>query len=85
MDCDCRQSAPASGLPAFDSIGACPKCGCADVDVKYCVSAPLYSCKGVEEEHMHRKCTRCRYEWLERPLDMAAGPIAVTHTGQAAA
>jgi predicted nucleic-acid-binding Zn-ribbon protein len=60
----------------YDPDATCPKCGCQQVNTYYCTDyTPWYRerrnrCPG--GEHLHRACSRCRYEWFEAPLDQAA-------------
>jgi ribosomal protein S27AE len=70
-------------LEAFDENSTCPKCGGRDVSMSYCTdthAAGEYSSE-VTTEHMHRRCNRCGYEWLQATLD--AGVSSGTLTGQA--
>lgn len=80
-------TAPASGLPAFNSVVHCVKCGSDNIGLRYCAQLRnYYHCgPGFDAEHMHRTCRECGYEWFERPLDMKGGLVAVTHAGVAAA
>ena len=60
-------------LPGFDPNGKCPKCGSGDVLFGW-HPAGHYSYSWVGDgaalqEHMHRTCSECGYEWPEAPLD----------------
>jgi hypothetical protein len=54
--------------------GVCPKCGCDQQVMLFCLPGSdlprVRSCE-LEGEHVHRMCARCRYPWIERPLDQA--------------
>lgn len=45
----------------------CPKCGDADVRVRYCDGCKLRhntsACSHGEREHFHRSCRRCGFDW----------------------
>lgn len=54
----------------------CPMCAHRDVTVEYCgrvleTSRRKASCRGNEtgNDHLHRVCRRCGYEWLEMTWD----------------
>jgi len=52
----------------------CPKCGCGETTVWYCDGKrlnPEALCfkRARGDEHMHRFCANCDYEWLEPCLD----------------
>jgi hypothetical protein len=54
----------------FDKDRKCPKCGTPDAGVKYCDGSLVpwnSSCKrgDVANEHFHRACKTCGFEWLE--------------------
>ena len=61
-------------LPPYDFLAKCPKCGHKDVHTGYCASGrPAMICwLIVDDEHLHRYCQRCHYEWLEACLDPTA-------------
>ncbi len=59
-----------TGLPGYGPQNGCPKCGSQreTVSTRYCVGGVGDNrklCYGREEEHFHRGCPRCGYEWLE--------------------
>ena len=61
------------GMEKFSSFRACPKCGQNDrVKFEYHQEARLLvgveNC--AEEEHMHRVCEWCGYQWSEEPLNL---------------
>lgn len=56
--------------------GHCPKCGADQQMFLFCVpdnddNLPALRGCSLEGEHLHRVCGRCRYPWIERPLDQA--------------
>jgi len=55
--------------------GRCPKCGCDQQVMCFChpdgTDLPKVSGCELEGEHVHRLCARCKYPWIERPLDQA--------------
>lgn len=69
-------------LPPFDAEATCVKCAWEDVRVLHCASRTYSSydlCYEIGqrepyEDHFHRTCGRCHYEWLEAPLDAQAAP-----------
>lgn len=64
-----------SQLLPYDFAAHCPKCGHKDVSTHY-VSASYwarYDCRhhpSTNEEHLHRWCRRCDYQWAERCIDL---------------
>ena len=65
----------------FDERADCPKCGHDDITVHYCrgresqrTTYELCWKEGIEDEHLHRKCCRCHYEWLEKCIELC-GPV----------
>ena len=50
----------------------CPKCGCDNSTVEFCQGIggkkKVTGCE-ISGEHLHRKCSRCNYEWTEGCLD----------------
>ena len=61
-----------SGLADFEPDAGCPKCangtGKGEAQTKYCpgrLTKAAVICFGRREEHLHRKCGRCGFEWLE--------------------
>ncbi len=61
--------------PMYNKESICIKCGSKEVNSNYhsenCQRnfTSDTACHYVEEEHMLRVCTNCRFEWLESPLD----------------
>ena len=63
-------------MKRFNENAACPKCGNVDVGAVHCNDQYPYSfqkCYELEprgniREHIHRRCSRCHYEWLEAVL-----------------
>ncbi len=60
----------------FDDSVACPKCGGSDLSASYCERTwctdydhKYGRCQDAAGPHIHRYCGRCRYDWLEAPLD----------------
>lgn len=51
----------------------CPKCGSPEVRTQYCAGIyykiHVLACQYSQEEHMHRICLSCEYDWKELPLD----------------
>jgi len=61
-------------MQPFNPDAKCAKCGSDNIHSIFCVDPRYYSsCRKwpneVREEHIHRNCKTCRYEWLEAPLD----------------
>ncbi len=52
----------------FNPEGKCPKCEHKELKTFYCVGSQFSWRCGLETEgeHLHRKCQRCHYEWLEK-------------------
>lgn len=64
-------------LPVFTESAVCPKCWGDGVGVRYCRGRTIQG-DPVERfakrfcpvgEHLHRTCTRCRFEWIEACRD----------------
>jgi hypothetical protein len=56
-------------LQPFSDRPECPKCLCTDIGTSYC-EAPKYhwqKCATLVglKEHLHRKCRRCSFAWVE--------------------
>lgn len=62
-------------LPVFDPNSPCAKCGHVGASTTYCPGSldpkHLPGCE-CQCEHLHRRCARCGYEWLEACLDLEA-------------
>lgn len=65
-------------MQPFDPTRKCPKCGCGQILTTHCdpnERPTIWSiksmgpCKDIEEEHLDRRCKRCRYLWQEKTLD----------------
>ena len=61
-------------LPIFTEDPVCSKCGWTNITTAYaagrCLTYDLLPCHKLErfQEHMHRRCLRCGYEWIENVL-----------------
>jgi hypothetical protein len=55
-------------LPDYDAKAVCPKCNCEDVETAYC-GGRVNQCL-IEREHIHRKCTRCGFAFLQGCADL---------------
>lgn len=59
-------------LQGFNPNACCPKCHSTDIATRWCSGffkgAAWGEVRHVDEA-IHRNCSRCRYEWLELPLD----------------
>lgn len=51
----------------FNLNAECTKCGAIDISIIYC-SGGTSTCYKYEE-HIHRTCRRCGYNWTEMCLD----------------
>jgi hypothetical protein len=60
-------------LKPYSELSTCPKCQSwmGRVEVKYCNSI-MCQFTEVYGEHMHRKCERCGYSWLEGCVEAQA-------------
>ncbi len=63
-------------MKPFNAKATCSKCGAEPVAIHagFHSRADISShaiCYHTEQEHIHRSCGRCHYEWLEAPLDKA--------------
>lgn len=61
-------------MKKYDPDAKCPKCGCEDVRTFYHNERSYRHddiCYGVDHEHFHRTCERCKYHWVE---DVLGGP-----------
>ena len=60
-------------LKKYDQEGVCPKCGHGAIDVWFCAGGrPGKRCWDDftdTQEHLHRQCRGCHYEWQEACLD----------------
>jgi hypothetical protein len=67
-------------LPPLDLTAKCPKCGHDDVTVRWHDAGYIGRTKacefytatrkfGDDLNHMHRRCERCHYEWIEACAD----------------
>lgn len=59
-------------LKPYNPRAVCPKCSHRVITTRYHAKPePLQICatEGVEGEHMHRKCQRCGFEWLQKPKE----------------
>jgi hypothetical protein len=61
-------------LPPYRPDGRCSKCGYEDISTQYVEpDRPYaYGCrfhKTTNDEHLHRYCRRCGYEWAEACIE----------------
>ena len=57
-------------MEQFNSKATCPKCGIKDIGSSYCMgNANNIRCYYDINEHIHRICVRCQYQWVEKCLD----------------
>lgn len=54
-------------MEKFDASHSCEKCGSVTAASYAYHPAGLRRCPS-EDEHMHRRCPQCGYEWAEEPL-----------------
>lgn len=55
-------------LPPYNEDSLCPKCGHDKATTVYQeeVSYRVFACNNrTQNEHLHRRCTRCHYSWCE--------------------
>lgn len=65
-----------ASLPPFDANVSCPMCGAAPAQIATtaCPGSMLVEgtiCEGnpmAEAEHIHRRCEKCRHEFLQQPI-----------------
>lgn len=69
-------------LSAFTPDATCIKCGWYKVKVLYCPGGTDDNRVGLScfadtagQEHLHRQCKRCGYEWHEKTLDVEKSAI----------
>lgn len=55
-------------MKPYDPAGKCPKCGGAVVSTDYHPSG-VWRTGCIREEHQHRYCRRCNYDWIEACLE----------------
>ncbi len=53
-------------IKPYDENAVCPKCGCDRINAKWRETSVIEG-----GDYMLRTCDRCRYGWMERPLDYA--------------
>lgn len=62
---------------------ACRKCGCKDIYVRWEPGIHWSSVARMctrQQEHLHRYCRNCGWDWTEPPLDVEPRPLAdMTH------
>lgn len=58
-------------MQPFNPEAKCAKCGSDDIHSKFCYRRVCWKWPNrIEgEQHMHRYCQICRYDWVEAPLD----------------
>jgi len=54
--------------PPYNPAAVCTKCGFKEVGIEYHHrwNCPWGYCA---ENHLHRTCMRCNYQWIEAPVD----------------
>lgn len=62
------------GVILYNPDRKCPKCGHNKIDTQYCYSAetcPAYRMikNFAEGEHIHKTCTRCKFQWPEKCIN----------------
>lgn len=63
------EEAMARALPRFDVLAHCPACDHDEVDVRHCHGRTMTCELGAPRNHLHRKCKRCGWSWIEGRLD----------------
>lgn len=70
-------------MKPFDAEAKCPKCGGDDLATTFHAASDLTHPMAVgrdrcdvHDEHIHRHCRRCGYDWIEAPLDKRDKRIA---------
>lgn len=50
----------------------CHKCGCRDTNTFYCKGGSYtWECSfRVSDEHLHRQCRCCKFEWIDKVLEV---------------
>ena len=62
-------------MEAFNLNQKCPKCGGDDICTRYhptvyfSYACSYRDCSHEGDEHLHRYCRRCAYDWCQAPLD----------------
>lgn len=59
-------------LPLYKASNKCTVCGFSKVSTRYCTGTNLTECRFGARPHLHRKCERCGYDWLEGCLNESA-------------
>ena len=57
-----RNAVGTEPLPDFSEEACCPKCG-AKTSMKYCDGLNVACRRGAADEHLHRLCERCGFEF----------------------
>lgn len=61
-------------FPRFSAKARCSKCGGQKVETQYCGPGQRLMIRCTKRsEHIHRRCSRCKYIWDEAPLDGRGG------------
>lgn len=55
--------------PKMEPGKPCPKCGTVGPSVRFCKDVACAPAGHSVLEHIHRACSVCSVQWLERPLD----------------
>lgn len=66
-------TSPTSSIPRFDEDAVCSKCAHDDIHTLWYENCRTWPCRlhltrVGHIEHLHRRCERCFYLWVERPL-----------------
>jgi ribosomal protein S27AE len=60
-------------LPQYDPGASCPKCGGLFVATRYCDSHEAWAQRVLgcppKGEHLHRRCERCGYSYVEATIN----------------
>lgn len=68
--CTATRAAQQTGpLPPFDPRARCPKCGFNRVATRFCAGRTIDCLIRVLREHLHRRCGRCGYDWIQATKD----------------
>lgn len=63
-------------MEKYNPNAECIKCGGNLIDVYYCNSHTpnrYAKCYKIETDHLHRRCGKCTYEWIEECLGIKGG------------
>lgn len=67
-------------IPPFNRAAVCPKCRHDGVTTRYCAGGDFsWHCEvRMPGEHLHRRCSRCHYLWVQRCLDQEPGGLSLS-------